>query len=411
MSFRASGPTNLHLAHYWGGGTEGFVEDFAEADSFSKNLVLQSLGTYECYGISLRLLHPKSGTVLDSWVLQHPISEVRDRHEEYAAIVQEICADYAIEHLYVSSLVGHSLEVFRLGVASTKIYHDYFPYCPAFFITRDGICRQCTAGDLRSCKDWDTSHRPKGSPCYYLELRDRYFAAVAAADVRHVCASRGVPENLRRLDRRFEAIEFDVIEHGIAHRRQDVFGGAEEGRRLRVGLVGLLGWNKGRAEVRRDFDVLRSIADLHIIGAKGDGAEYDGRWGARFVHHYSRDELAGVLGRHRLDLALFLPLVPETFSYTLSEAWCFCIPPAARNLGAFAERIDDGVDGFLIDLEREAVVDYLLRMDRQRDELRQVARRLRSKPVRTVDEAVTDYYRLRTDYPALIEASLERRLA
>ncbi len=403
-------PTNLHVAHFWGGGTEGFVEDFATVDSFSDNLVLQSLGTYECYGLRLRLVHPRSGKVLDSWVLRHPISEVRSAHDEYAAILETVCIEHAIDHLYVSSLVGHSLDVFRLGIPSTKIYHDYFPYCPAFFITRDGICTACSEADLGLCRDWPTSHRPKGSPGYYQELRDQYFAAVDDGDVRHVCASRGLPENLRRLDSRFEALDFDLIEHGIAHRKSDAFGGAEDGRRLRVGLLGLLGWNKGRAEVRRDFDVLRAIADLHIIGAKGDGAEYEGRWGSQFVHHYSRDELPGILECHRLDLVLFLPLVPETFSYTLSEAWCFCVPPAARNLGAYAERMSDGEDGFLIDREDGTAVDFLLRMDRRREELRQVARRLRKKPVRTVGEAVLDYYRLRADYPQRIDASLERGL-
>ena len=406
MSWSTLRPTNLHLSHLWGGGTELWVEDFATADQLSENLVFQSLGTYECYGISLRLIHARSGEVLGSWVLQHPISEVRAIHAEYAAILQAVCEEYRIDHIYVSSLIGHSLDVFRLGIPCTKIYHDYFPYCPAFFITRDGLCTSCMADDLRRCSTWDTSHRPKASPAYFLDLRDAYFAAISAGVVCHVSPSLSLPKNLRTLDSRFEAVSFAIIEHGITHQRQDSFGGAEDGRRLQVGILGLLGWNKGREVLRRQFDTLRTIADIHIIGAEDAGVEYSGRWGSHFVHHYSKDELPKVLERHPLDLVVFLSVVPETFSYTLSEAWCFCLPPAARRLGALAERITHGSDGFLFDLEEDNVVDFLLWADRHREELRRVARQLREKPVRTTEEAVHDYYRLRTDFPVLLEKSL-----
>lgn len=409
MSWSSLRPTNLHLAHLWGGGTEAWVEDFAIADRFSENLIFQSLGTYECYGISCRLIHPKSDTVLNSWVLQHPISEVRSIHDEYAAILKTVCEEHRIQHIYVSSLIGHSFDVFRLGIPCTKIYHDYFPYCPAFFITRDGVCTSCSEKDLRLCRGWHTSHRPKASSRYFLDLRDAFFAAISEADIRHVSPSRGLPENLRVLDSRFEAIDFHIVEHGIPHRRQDCFGGAEDGRRLRVGLLGLLGWNKGRELVRRQFDLWRTIVDLHIIGARDDGSEYAERWGSQFVHHYTKDELPGILEQHALDLVIFLSLVPETFSYTLSEAWCFCIPPAARRIGAFAERIEQRTDGFLLGLEEEAVTDFLLWADRERGELRKVARSLCSRSVRTVENAVDDYYRLRSDDTARLDRPLPEK--
>ena len=408
MNLSSLRPTNLHLSHLWGGGTETWVADFAAADGFSDNLVLQSLGSYECYGISLRLIHAVSATVLGTWVLRHPISEVRAAHPEYADILAAVCEEFDIGHIYVSSVIGHALDVFHLGVPCTKIYHDYFPYCPAFFITRDGLCTSCGEEDLRLCKNWDTSHRPKNSPGYYKDLRDALLNATVGA--RHVSPSRGLPGNLRTLDSRWEKVYFDIIEHGIVHRKQDFFGGAEEDRRLRVGLLGLLGWNKGREVVRRSFETMRAIVDLHIIGGAEAGAEYEARWGASFVHHYAQDELPAILEQHRLDLVIFLSQVPETFSYTLSEAWCFCIPPAALRVGAHAERIEEGVDGFFFEPGVDAVVEFLLWADRERDELRRVARRLREKPVRSVEEAVCDYYCLRTDYMGELDRRLEHAL-
>ena len=409
--FRSSiKPVNLHLAHSWGGGLGKWVESFARADTFSENLVFESHGTVECYGLGYRLRHPKSGTILSSWVLRHPISEIRESHEEYAATLESICSEFGVEHLLISSLLGHALDALRLGIPATQIYHDYSSFCPALYIYRDGVCSTCSVEDLRRCKEAPHQHTPKNSPRYYPELRDAFFDAMEQADVRHVAPSRSVPRNLAVLDSRFEAFEFNIIEHGITFAKQDFFGGAEDDRRLRVGLLGHLIWNKGLDTMRRLFDTLRVIADIHFIGAHDAGSEFTGRWGSTYDHQYTHDELPDILDRYRLDLTLFLPIVPETFSFTLSEAWCFCLPPAAQRIGALVDRIEDGVDGFLLEANDEAVVDLLLRVDRDRDELRRMAARLRDKPVRTTADAVHDYYRLRSGYTARVDRSLELAL-
>lgn len=199
------------------------------------------------------------------------------------------------------------------------------------------------------------------------------------------------------LDARFEAFDFHIIEHGISYSKRYCFGGAEEGRRLRVGLLGTLGWNKGSDLLRRSFEIWRAIVDFHLVGAHDAGAEYGERWGSHCVHHYAGNELPSLLDQQKLDMILSLHLVPETFSLTLSEAWCFCIPPAAGRLGAHADRIDHGKDGFLFDLSQSAITDLLLYVDRERQKLRRVAGHLRRKPVRTAADAVNDYYRLRSD--------------
>lgn len=399
-------PTNLHLAHSWGGGLGRWIESFASADYFAENVVFESCSTLECYGLSYRLRHPRSDTTLDSWVLHDPINESRDRHEEYAAVLESICRDFAIEHIYVSSLIGHAYDVFRLGVPVTQIYHDYASYCPALYIFRDAVCTTCTLEDLRLCKKGNHQHTPKNSPEYYLGLRDAFFDAIEASEVHHVSPSRGLPRHLATLDSRFEDFEFDVIEHGISFPRRNCFGGAEDDRRLRVGVLGHLNWNKGLEAMQRLFDTIRLIADVHFIGAHDSGSEFTRRWGATYVHEYSHEDLPDIVERHQLDLTLFLPIVPETFSYTLSESWSFCIPPAAQRIGALADRIDDGHDGFLLEPNDEAVVDFLLHVDRDRDELRRVAAYLDEKPIRTIGDAVRDYYMCRPEYATQVDTTL-----
>lgn len=389
---------NLHMSHSWGGGTEVWVEGFAAADDQSENLALLALGTEECYGLRLRLIHVASGAEIETWTLRDPITEVRSTHPEHIAILVQICRRFDISHIYVSSLVGHSFDVFRLGIPCTKIYHDYFPFCPAFFVTREALCTVCNKSDLLACGKTETSHRPKGSPGYYVALRDAFFEVTTGGGVQHVSPSLSVPHNLRVLDARWRNVDFAIIEHGTAQHKANLFGGAEDGRRLHVGFLGQLGWNKGRELLRSSFEKIRAIVDLHMIGAGEAGVEYEGRWGVDSVYDYHVNELSGIVEQQSLDLVIFLSQVPESYSLTLSETWCFGIPPAARSLGAHAERISEGTDGFLFGLEDDAVIEFLLWADREREELRRVAQHIRGREVRSAQDAVRDYYAMRADF-------------
>lgn len=389
---------NLHVAHSWGGGLGRWVRDFAVSDPHSENLVLESIGTRSCFGLGLRLRDAKTGELLANWLHDDPIAEVRQSHEGYERLLAGICRDFGVSRIIVSSLIGHTLGVFRQGLPLIQVHHDYFSYCPAVFLFFDGVCSTCTAPELERCKATNPGFfRPKNSPAYYRDFRTAYFQAVAEAKVRHVAPSLDVPRNLCRIDSRFQDLEFRLIEHGLCHAPSDTFGGAEEGRRLRVGLLGHLNHHKGLVEICQLFETARVIVDLHLLGAHDPAVELSDRWGVQYVHEYAYRDLPQLLARQQLDLALFLSTVPETFSYTLSEAWCFCVPPAAWPVGAFGERITDGRDGFFLPPGNDGVIDFLLWADRERDALRTVAAHLRRKPVRTVRAAIDDYYRLGAD--------------
>jgi glycosyltransferase involved in cell wall biosynthesis len=388
-------PTNLHVSHSWGGGLSVWIDDFCEADPHADNLVLESVGTENCYGIEFRLRHPASKRTLAAWVFRDPINEVRSSHAEYRKVLHSILEQHEISHIYISSLIGHSLDLFRLGVKATVIYHDYFPFCPALYLTRNSQCTSCTVADLSSCKESSVGIRPRSSPAYYVKFRDEYFSALKRAAVFHVAPSSSVAKNLRQIDARFSNFPFTIVEHGIPFKRQDTFGGASEGRQLRVGVLGVLPWYKGARALERNFQTARTIVDFYFIGSHYWAADFVGRWGAHHVPTYERHELAEILAKCRLDLALFYSMVPETFSYTLSEARCFCVPPLARRIGAHEERIQHGNDGFLFELEEEHLIDSLLELDRDRDPIRQVAARLREQPVRGIGDAVRDFYAMR----------------
>lgn len=388
-------PRNLHLSHGWGGGLDGWVRDFCRADTRSENLVLEPVTVGGVIGMEYRLREGRSGAELDAWTLQRPIATTVVEHAEYRERLAGIVERYRIGHLYHSSFLGHSLDSLGLGVPVTKIYHDFYPWCPAIHCHFGGPCVRCDDARLRDCVAGNEMMTFNRSAEGWLEVRRGFLERAAGPHVRHVFPSPAAERLMRSLEPAFERIPAAVIEHGIGHGPGDAFGGAEEGRRLRVGIVGRLQVSKGLRVVERIFDLARSIADLHFLGSGPVPAGLDGRWGTVRVPRYLAAELPALLAEHRLDLALFLSVVPETFSYALSEVASQAVPPAARRLGSFEDRIRDGENGFLLGPADEDVVAFLLRVDARRELLRDVAARLRSAGTRSLEAMVADYYRLR----------------
>lgn len=68
------------------------------------------------------------------WDLGLPIRATATAHLQYQAILREIIADFRVEAIIVSSLVGHALDVLATGLPTVILAHDYYPFCPAVVI-------------------------------------------------------------------------------------------------------------------------------------------------------------------------------------------------------------------------------------------------------------------------------------
>ncbi|MBF0528043.1 MAG: glycosyltransferase [Deltaproteobacteria bacterium] len=391
---------NLHLIHSWGGGLECWVNDFCARDFFSENLILLSNSNDDYYGTGLTLIEGRSQRVIQSWVFKDPIQSSRIHHEEYHAVLTEICTDYDVKHIYVSSSIGHSLDVYHMGIPITKIWHDYYPFCVAYHAYFKNVCKMCNYSKLETCLKENPiisgSHRDP--PEHWLKLRDAFFAALNQQNVQIVCPSSSVIRIMRQLDDRYKQLNFRIIEHGTNFNYIDLFGGAQEGRRLRIGIIGNLQYTKGFEIIKRIFPVARLIADFYFVGTCSDSQEFAHRWGSVNHGSFRRFDLTTLLSEYRLDLALFLSIVPETFCFTLSEVLAHNIVPCAWSVGSFVDRLKNEYNGFLIGPEDDDLIKFLLKVDQNRELVRKVARNIKNQPVRTNDMMIDDYYSNRPEY-------------
>lgn len=396
---RRSRPRVLHVTHSLGGGLERWVRLFASADEALESWVLRSVGSPGEFGSQLWLHDdPLDPRPRRTWTLACPIAATAIHHLDYRRALQEIVEELGIDAVLVSSLIGHSLDALRTGVTTAFVGHDYYPFCPALHIYFGGICVSCTPERLQRCRDENAvvDLFPGRDAAEWLALRQAFFSALHDHRVALVVPSPSVERHYRQLAPELSALRFELVEHAIESEPLLSVRAARRTRRpaspgepLRAVILGRLAMTKG-AELLAPL--LRRLGPEVKLSLVGCGLAWKGEApGGEVIRDYQPGELPGILERLDPDLAVFLSVVPETFSFTLSECFAAGIPPLATRTGSFADRIVDGVTGFLAAPTADAVADRLLALAADPTPLAEVERNLAAITPPTAREMVRGY--------------------
>ena len=390
-------PVQLHIIHDLGGGSAKWLEDFVKADTERTNLILRSFAhdTAAGTGISLHAAAEADAPAIRVWKWRDPIAAVALRHPEYHQALEEIVREHGVQGIIVSSLIGHSLEALETGLPTLVVNHDYFPYCPAINLYFNGMCRECDGRRLAECTTKNAAFNAFAGfdAASRLAVRERFVELVLDPRITMVVPSRSVQQNLRALDSRFEQARFVTIAHGYANPLPSVLSPAMDDERLRVLILGQMSTAKGIDLLRATIDTITGIADVYMVGARDQGEEFRSRDHVHVIDDYDFNELPSHVANIKPHLALLLSIVPETFSYALSELLMMGVPVAATRIGSFAERIKDGEDGFLFEPRPDALVRLVARLDAERESLRKVRSRIAGWRPRSAEEMVADYRR------------------
>ena len=408
-------PVVLHVLHGWGGGSERFVRDLAAADSERHHLVLVARGNSarRCYGEALELLDANmSMPPLRRLVLPNPIRSTALSHRTWSEFLSGAIADFGVTAIVVSSLIGHSLDALRSGLPTVIVGHDFYPLWPllhrdfgdvALTFDPEQLKRDLTAAGSA----FEFAER---DPAFWQALRDAYVGAVIGADARIVAPSRSMRANLLRIEPRFSTLRQSIIAHGLRAWPADAPRPDThpfEGRRLRLVVAGRVRSGKGAELLRAALPALREHAEVFLLGAGAEAEQFFGERDVHVVLNYRREELPALLAQVRPDAALLLPTVAETFSYTLSELASLGIPAIATRVGALAERIDDGVDGWLVTPKAADLVATVARLHTDADAIVRARAVLESRSPRTIAEMAADH---RAALPLAAQAPVRYRL-
>jgi GT2 family glycosyltransferase/glycosyltransferase involved in cell wall biosynthesis len=391
-------PVILHVLHGWGGGAERFVRDLAAADAERHHLVLMARGSFprRCYGEVLEL---RDGALteppLRRIVLSAPIRSTALRHRAYAGFLYGVTREFGVTAIMVSSLIGHSLDALRSRLPTQIVGHDFYPLWPLlhrdFGDTLLKFDTDQLAADLaRSGGGFEFAERDAE---FWGTLRSAYVDAAIGAEAQLIAPSQSMRTNLLRLEPRFAQLTQRVIAHGLAPWPEDapLIAVPPQRERLRLVIPGRVRSGKGAELLRAALPALREYAEIFLLGAGAEGEQFFGQSDVHVVLNYRRDELPRLLSQIAPDAALLLPTVAETFSYALSELSSIGVPVIATRVGALAERISDGVDGWLVEPDAYAVAVAVARLATRRAEIDAARSALRARAPRSIADMAADY--------------------
>jgi glycosyltransferase involved in cell wall biosynthesis len=400
-------PVQLHLIHDWGGGLERWAHDYCLHDNKRINLILRpsgSPGLLALYGQEFTLyLYSGNEIILRKWRLSSPINATDISNSGYKKLLDEIICDYKIDAILVSSLIGHSLDVLKTSLPTLFICHDYYPFCQAIHIYYEGTCRKCDAKKLASCHKHNSENFLfKNTPQEWLNLRQLFIKTLHENKITFIYPSASVKNNYEILEPSFKKIPSVLISHGLNlqlyHQEKNIFLpklSTSHENNFKIIILGRLPISKGLNLIKQIYSLLEANIQLFLIGCGEEAAEiFIGKKNVHLISSYQNKDLPHIIREIDPHLGLLLSIVPETFSYTLSELMVLKIPVLATNAGSFSERIEDNINGFICEPVPKLLFKKIQYLKNHPEILEKVKLNIKLMKLKSIEVMIAEYHEI-----------------
>ena len=335
----------LHLLHGHGGGTEYHVRALiaASASAFRHYLLI-------AVGEDWRLEEYADGEVIG-------YDFRRATGETWREFLGGIGARFGIDLIHLHNVSG-CREGLLSALAEVPIPYGYTVHdlnfaCPTItFLDADGkychavtdaaVCAACLRAQSEfagvDIAAWRAGHR-----------------ALLARAAFVIAPSQWAATMLRRY---FPEHSVAIVAHGSAHgmpRSDAVYSRLElpDDGVPTVAVIGAIGADKGARRLERLVELTRERGRRLrwvLIGYLDTGREQALSADGVFAQHgpFDSREIAALLEHYRVRLVAYPSAGPETFSFTLSEAWAAGRPVVVPPIGALAERVEASGGGWVL---------------------------------------------------------------
>ncbi|WP_196137746.1 glycosyltransferase [Aliikangiella sp. G2MR2-5] len=324
----------LHVTHSLGGGTEYAMQSIIEVSS-----------KFEVQSYILRA--EQGGRV---WILQNCPQSLCMEFDCLTDLEQliDVLKKLEINLIHFHQLLEFDRRIFDLprllNVSYDIALHDYYLICPRVNMLRDkdeycggpsDACLKC----VTSYGCHPASNKQIGSEKEYTEywrLSQQFMNGARKL----IAPTKGVQEKFSRC---YDGNNIEVKAHPET-RIERYLRLDTANQTIKVAILGAIGVHKGvlklieilkyahREKLPIQF-VLFGYVSEHLISSLHPNLTITGK--------YKQSELTHLIDKYGCDRALFLSPWPETFSYTLSEAYEHGLYPIAYDLGAFSDRIPE----------------------------------------------------------------------
>jgi GT2 family glycosyltransferase/glycosyltransferase involved in cell wall biosynthesis len=281
----------------------------------------------------------------------HGFPELRFRLPDELPLLADLLRRDRPVGMEVHHLLGHDHAVLDLARMLRIPYdiavHDYAWFCPQISLL-DASHRYCGEPHVRVCAhcvaDGGRQIEEVIAP---VELRRRSAADLAGA--RRVSAPSA--DAAARLSRHFPAVRVAVVPHEAPPAGRKLLAPPAGPRR--VCLVGAIGLEKGYdmlLQCGRDAAARDLPLDFVVVGYSIDDERLQATGRVFVTGPYREAEVEALIAAQSAQLAWLASIVPETWCYTLGQAWRAGLSVVAFDIGAQAERIREHGGGWLLPL-------------------------------------------------------------
>jgi GT2 family glycosyltransferase len=362
---RPAQPAVLKVFHTWGGGTDKHVRDMA------KWLEEEGVNVFTLKPVVGHPEYCQIGGIGEKESLLLP--NLRFHYREVAELAEAL-RRLNVAHIHIHHLVGYSNEFYAtlpsvattLAISFDVTAHDYFSFCPRIHLLNE-TGQYCGEPEVETCNSCISKN---GSPADVTNVGDwRAMHAAFLSKARRIF----VPDRdvAARLQGYFPGLEFTVKPHPETWRSGLHVVKQLQGDKRVVALIGAFYELKGARVLKalvQDAYERKLPLEFHLMGfyAVADPEIYSFP-NFRYTGKYDETSVDELIAACGAEIALFLSVWPETFSYTLSLAFQHGLYPVSFDVGAPANRIRDSKWGELWPLSMVAepakMNDLLLSVD------------------------------------------------
>jgi len=343
-------PNVLHIVMDWGGGVHKWVNDFIQNQPSYNHFVLSSEGEFFRYqhGEKFKLYwRATTGQAIQEFHLSKPIQATSVTHPEYQSLLNTVLNRWDIKCLVVSSLIGHSMDCLNTGLPTVRVLHDYFPQWPSLNAQLDQT--RITSSDVDEALQ-KTQHEPFGqiTLAQLQQWQQANNTLLNQPNTLIIAPDQSVPNNMVKLDASSCYEKTQIISHGI--NPIDAISYQADAQPFTVLVLGRISKPKGEDLLHSILESFENNSDFAfvLLGAGVRATHIKPADNITVIEDYQQQDLHKLVSKHNPQLALLTSITSETFSYTLSELQMLAVPVLATAVGAFNNRIEDGIDGFLL---------------------------------------------------------------
>ncbi len=324
------------------------------------------------------------------------------RNEKTAQLYGKILDTFRIDIVHIHHTKNMTVEMFyraserNIPVAATL--HDYYTVCPQVSMINCGgaICEENASAGCARCVASGGKIRP--STDYASLWRRQHRKALEKAGV--IFTPSNATKNIITSFFPETESKITVIGHGIANVKSIV---PDSGKNFNIAFVG--GISKEKGSLISSQLVKKDIKGVqwYLFGIPGNNElSLMDRKNFTKTGPYEREDLPGLLSQHKIDLVCILSVVPETFSYTMSEAVNCGIPVIATDIGALGERIRRDKFGWLVSVDNacDETAEIINRIKDKGEEYMQ-------KRTIAVNHSVKNLQQMGAEYMAVYEGLLD----